>query len=387
VGTQEDGCGLGQEILHLLDRHFVDQKLLHEWKSAGLARELVQACKSNSDAKVDELLRQIGLSHTLRLTPRQIDYYHVLDTYASAGVGVKLKALFPEGIVRYPSIDIRARKKEHRIFVSAVAEGGPAQRAGLLQGDELVSVNDLPFEPVESLRAWVGKPITVGYRREAGGPVLSALITPTLSRVRELLVRATRGSARAILWRSKSVGYIRPWSIAGDRYWRVFKETVSRRFGNCCALVLDLRSGLGGAAPEYAEFFIGRSPDLSITGSHQERGTINEHWRKPVVLIIDETTRSGNEVMAFALKRAGIPTVGARTAGEVTMGMPLLLSDDSLMIVARAAVLVDGVKLEEAGVEPDLVVPHDLSYSAGADPRLETALDQAVRLSARSQTS
>jgi carboxyl-terminal processing protease len=379
VGTQEDGCGLGQEILHLLDHHFVDQELLHEWKSAGLARELVQACKSNSDAKVDELLRQVGLSHTLRLTPRQIDYYHLLDTYAPAGLGGRLKALFPDGVVRYPSIDIKAREKEHRIFVSAVAEGGPAQRGGLLQGDELVSVNDLPFEPVESLRAWVGKPITVGYRREAGGPVLSALITPTLSRVRELLVRATRGSARIISWRSRSVGYIRPWSLAGDRYWRLLKETIARTFGDCFALVLDLRGGIGGASPEYAEFFIGRSPELTITGSRPQRGAINQHWRKPVVLVMDETTRSGNEVMAFALKRAGVATLGARTAGEVTMGMPFLMSDGSLMIVAVAAVMVDGIKLEGVGVEPDFIVPYDLAYAAGADSRLERALDQAVR--------
>ena len=344
-----------------------------------MARELMQACKSNSDAKVDELLRQIGLSRTLRLTPRQIDYYHLLDAYAPAGLGGRLKVLFPDSVVRYPSIDIKAREKERRIFVSAVAEGGPAQRAGLLQGDELVSVNDLPFEPIESLRAWVRKPITVGYRRGAGGPVFRTVITPTSSRVRELLVRATRGSARVISWRSRSVGYIRPWSLAGDRYWRLLKETIARTFSDCFALVLDLRGGIGGASSEYAEFFIGRSPELTITGSRAQCGAINQHWRKPVVLLIDETTRSGNEVMAFALKRAGVATVGGRTAGEVTMGMPFLMSDGSLMIVAVAAVMVDGIKLEGVGVEPDFIVPYDLAYAAGADSRLERALDQAVR--------
>ena len=379
VGTQDDGYGLGQEILALLDRHFFDHELLQKWKSAGSASELVLACKSGSNLEVDQLLRRIGLSHTLRLTPQEIDYYHLLDTYASVGLTAKLKALFPDGVVRYPSIDIKACKKGRQIFVSAVADGGPAQRAGLLQGDELISVNDLRFEPVESLRAWVDEPVQVGYRREAGGPVLSAVITPNLSRVKELLRRASRGSAQVISWRSKSVGYYRPWSLAGDRYWRLLKETLARTFGDCCALVLDLRGGIGGASPEYAEFFIGRSPELTIMGSHRQRAAINQHWRKPVVLVIDETTRSGNEVMAFALKRAGIATLGAQTAGDVTMGMPFLLSDGSLMIIAVAAVLVDGVRLEGVGVQPDVIIPHDLAYAAGADPRLESALDQAVK--------
>ena len=122
-----------------------------------------------SDAKVDDLLRQIGLSHTLRLTPHQIDYYHLLDTYASAGLGARLKALFPDGVVRYPSIDIKVREKKHRIFVSAVAEGGPAQRAGLVQGDELVSVNDLPFEPVEFFELGSGSRSQLAIGAKAAG--------------------------------------------------------------------------------------------------------------------------------------------------------------------------------------------------------------------------
>jgi C-terminal processing protease CtpA/Prc len=83
--------------------------------------------------------------------------------------------------------------------------------------------------------------------------------------------------------------------------------------------------------------------------------------------------------LAFALKEAGVATVGARTAGDVTMGMPFLLNDGSLLIVAVAAVMVNGIKLEGTGVRPDVVVPHDFPYAAGADPRLEAALDQAVR--------
>nr|WP_252393712.1 S41 family peptidase [Candidatus Rhodoblastus alkanivorans] len=317
------------------------------------------------------------------MTPHEIDYYHLLHTYASAALSAKLRSLFPNGVVRYPGIELTTLKKGSQTFVLSLAQGGLAQRAGLLPGDELISVNGLPYQPVESFRPHVGKPVSVGYRREAGGPVVSASITPTISLVRELLIGASRRSASVISWRAQSIGYFRPWSLAGDRYWRLLVKILTRNFEGCDALVLDLRGGIGGASPEYAEFFVGRSPELTILGSHERRETINRHWRKPVVLITDETTRSGNEVLAFALQRAGVATVGARTAGEVTMGRPFLLSDGSLMIVAVASVTVDGVTLEGTGVEPDFPVPHDIAYAAGIDPPLDAALDEAVRCSSK----
>ena len=55
---------------------------------------------------------------------------------------------------------------------------------------------------------------------------------------------------------------------------------------------------------------------------------------KPLVAIIDEGTRSGLEVFAYALKANGIPLVGSRTAGALLAGRAYLLPDDSLLEIA-----------------------------------------------------
>ncbi|WP_083846272.1 S41 family peptidase [Sinorhizobium sojae] len=70
------------------------------------------------------------------------------------------------------------------------------------------------------------------------------------------------------------------------------------------------------------------------------------HQIKPVILLVDGTTRSGNEVLAFALQRYGATVVGNRTAGAVVAARPFLLSDQSLLLVATHRVEVDGTDLE-----------------------------------------
>ena len=92
-----------------------------------------------------------------------------------------------------------------------------------------------------------------------------------------------------------------------------------------------------------------------------------------MVAIIDEGTRSGMEILAYALKNNGVRLVGTPTAANVLAGRGFLLPDDSLLELAVADVFVDGKRLEGVGVEPDLAVPFDVRYAAGADPQLAAA--------------
>ena len=107
----------------------------------------------------------------------------------------------------------------------------------------------------------------------------------------------------------------------------------------------------------------------------------DSQWRKPVVLLVDGGTRSGKEILAHGFRTYGIgPVVGGRTAGAVTAGRLFRLSNDDLLYVAVADARVDGERLEGRGVEPDIEVPFDVEFAADRDPRLERALDEAVRL-------
>jgi carboxyl-terminal processing protease len=63
----------------------------------------------------------------------------------------------------------------------------------------------------------------------------------------------------------------------------------------------------------------------------------------------------------------------------VVAGRAFLLPDDSLLLLAVADVTVDGERLEGVGVAPNIAVPFDVRYAAGADPQLEAAAADLVR--------
>ncbi|MDX1388497.1 MAG: S41 family peptidase, partial [Acidobacteriota bacterium] len=166
-----------------------------------------------------------------------------------------------------------------------------------------------------------------------------------------------------------------------EPYLRGFVLQYARALGirDADALVLDIRDGWGGADPRYLNLFNHNVPTLT---SFLRDGTelhYDPQWRKPVVLLVNGGTRSGNEIMAFGFKKFGIgPVVGSTTAGAVVGGKPFLLSDASLLYLAVRDALVDGIRLEGVGVAPDHPVPFDVRYAAGNDPQLEKALDVAA---------
>jgi carboxyl-terminal processing protease len=99
------------------------------------------------------------------------------------------------------------------------------------------------------------------------------------------------------------------------------------------------------------------------------------------VVLVDEGTRSGKEVVTYALKRHGVPVVGTRTAGALLAAQGFLLSDGSLLVLAVSDVRLDGERLEGQGVAPDIEVPFPLPYAAGHDPQLEAALAELAHAS------
>jgi Peptidase family S41 len=130
----------------------------------------------------------------------------------------------------------------------------------------------------------------------------------------------------------------------------------------------------GGAPFDAAEMFVGRTPLTEMRDRQGKRLPGNVRWRKPVVAIIDEGTRSGLELFAYALKTNGIPLVGTCTAQAVLVGTAYMLLDDSLLMLAVMDVATDGKRLEETGIEPDVLVEREIRYENGTDPQFDAAL-------------
>lgn len=331
-------------------------------------------------AAINAMLDTLDTSHTRHYTPSEPAYYALFDIFGRL-LREEIGRVFPGGAVSYVGIGIDTRDIDGRTFVIGVHRGGPADVAGVLLGDELLAVDGAPFTPVEAFRGRRGEAVPLTVRRSRDGEPVDLTVVPRLIRPNDAYADAMRGSARIHDREGRSIGSIRVWSYAGERYHDILVEALSEgSLADVEALVLDLRGGWGGAQLDYAELFLGGAPILTMTNRDGEQRAVPVRWRRPFVVLIDEGTRSGKELLAYAFQQHGAPLVGTRTAGAVVAGRPFLLSDDSLLYVAVMDGHVDGVRLEGTGVAPDIEVPVDIRYSAGRDRQLEAAIDAAARL-------
>jgi carboxyl-terminal processing protease len=371
-----------ENIGEVVRREFYDQDALAEFNAAEARfRHPDLSGTAVSDA-VTGWLATLRASHTGRYTPDQIDYYELIDIFARAVGSDTLKRLFPpEGAVTYPGIGIVPRDIGGKLFVADVYDGSPAAEAGVKVGDEVLGVDGEPLAEIASFEGKVGERVTLQLRRSAGGPPISLSIPVQAIRPGEMLKKAIRSSVRVVERDGARIGYVRLWSFANPGVEELLEELLtSEPLKSADGLVLDMRGRWGGAPPDAAEVFIGGTPPMTLIGRDGQERAANVRWRKPLVGIVDAGSRSGMEILAYSLQRAGVSLVGSKTAGAVLAGRAFMLRDDSLLLLAVMDVRVDGARLEGQGVSPSIDVPYDVRYAAGADPQLDRAVAEMSRL-------
>jgi len=377
---------LMEEVSRLVSRHFYDEGAVERvWIRARAAHTAAlpdAATSEDVEAALDAMLDELGASHTEHYAPGELAYYELLDIFTRDEFEPRLRALFPHGRVAYTGIGVVPRTVEGRVFLAGIYHGAPAERAGLLVGDEMVSADGQPFDPIGSFAGKTGTPVRLEVRRVESGPTFPVEVVPERIRPNEFFLSAMRASVRVIEGEGGRWGYIRVWSYARRQYQRLLIEELAEgRLKDADGLVLDLRGGWGGAQPEYAELFVGGAPIMTFVGRDGREAFVSFRWRRPVVVLVDEGTRSGKEVVTYGLKRQGVRVVGTRTAGALLGARGFLLSDGSLLVLAVSDVRVDGERLERRGVTPDIEVPYRLPYAAGRDAQLEAALAELARAS------
>jgi C-terminal processing protease CtpA/Prc len=337
------------------------------------------------DEAIDAVLASLDASHVGHFQPVTIEYFELIDIFRFA-IRNDMRRLFPpEGEVSYPGIGMIARPQNGARFVSDVYDGSPADRAGILVGDEVLSVDGAPYHEIESFSGKVGKPVEIKLRRRAEAEPITLEIKVERLKPLPTFEKAIAESAEMTTRDGRKIGYIRLWTLAARHSMGVVAEALAEgKLKDADGLVLDLRGRWGGGSSDAAELFVGDTPSFRLIPRKGEDVLANVRWRRPVVAIIDEGSRSGLEVFAYALKVNGIQLVGARTAGALLAGRGYLLPDDSLLEVAVSdAVLEENIRLEGAGVEPDLAVPFSLPYAAGSDPQRDAAVEEMRRILAR----
>jgi carboxyl-terminal processing protease len=327
-------------------------------------------------AAINAMLGKLGASHTRHYTKDEPAYFELVEIF-SYPLRDGIKRMFGSSKPTYPGIGIFTKELDGRTFVSGVMAGLAGAKAGLLVGDEIVNVDDKPFEPIGSFRGKVGKPVSLEIRRHKDGPTRRTIVVPEVIEPGEAFNLSITQGARIIERNGRRIGHVPIFSYAGGEYQETLVDLLSSgSLKDADAVIWDLRDGWGGAHPSYLDVFVPQGADMTLTERSGEIERVNFRWRKPVALVINQGSRSGKEVLAHAFKEYNLgPVVGETTAGALLAGRAFLLGDDSLLIVAVNDVRVNEVRVEGVGVSPTVDVPFDIRYAAGRDPQIDKAVE------------
>jgi carboxyl-terminal processing protease len=356
------------QIVDLVRQHFFDPIRAEAWakKHAGLA-----AGAKNDEAfftLTRQALAELKTSHTNYYTRADPEYAGILAIF-SGPLGQKN--------VDHDSIGVDFTPDG---FARVVFAGGPGAKAGLHRGDRVLKADGLDFHRVFSIRGRPGKTLVLTVERKKGQPPLEIKVVPRRIDPREEWLAAQReGAATLIRRKDKVIAFMPMFACAGAQYQEALAVAIRVLFQKADALVLDFRNGWGGCNPDFLNLFNPTTPIL--TSIFREGNTYSppSPWRKPLFVLINGGTRSGKEVVAYAIQKHRLGTlVGERTAGAVVGGRCFLLPDRSLLFLAVMDVRVDGERLEGRGVVPDVPVADRLPFADGADPQLQKALELAA---------
>ncbi|MEM0982726.1 MAG: S41 family peptidase [Planctomycetota bacterium] len=376
-----DPASAWEEIAELVRTRFRDPDLNGlDWPA--LTRDTARAIDLEP-GRAPEIIRatlaRLDDRHTNYFLPTERKYYELLDVFNSGGV--EDHPFLPDGLVTYVGIGLVAEEIDGRLFAADVYPGGPAHDAGVLVGDELVGAVNGPFADIEPFLGMEGRAVPLMVRRRAGGPVLGLTVVPERIQPRALFLEAQRLERRLIERDGVRVGYVRGRSHAHPDYLEVFEESMQTVLQDADALVFDFRGGWGGGSMDYLTHFNPAYPEMTTIRRDGERRSWRPGWSRPLVGLADGGSRSSKDILAHALKKLpNAVLVGGRTAGAVTGGSLFVLSDGSALYLGVIDLLVDGVRLEGVGVEPDIAVGRSIPYAAGADPQVERAIEVAERL-------
>ena len=378
IKNHEDYTPLFDEICQLVEDNFYDHRLIQE-EFPSLKAEYGKVIKTVSSqaefsANVNSMLARLQASHTYYLSPADYEYYHLAAVFSRLP---SIKKLFQDQDVTYPTIGILTETMNKQVFIVSVLAGSIAEQAGLLAGDEIVSVNGTPYQPIDSLKDHVGKQVVFAVKRSAGGDVQKIVLAPRQMNPKIEMLEAEKASIRIIESQGYKIGYIHIYSYAGQEYHDELVAAISwGALKNADALIIDLRYGLGGADPAYLNIFNPNVPVITSVDNAGKKDQYDPQWRKPAVFLVNHATRSGKEILAFGAKKYELATtVGERTAGAVLGGRLFPLSNGDLLYLASVSSLIDGVNLEGVGVAPDIEVPMDIRYCQGKDRQLERAVE------------
>ena len=275
---------------------------------------------------IPEILKNLD-PHSIYIPPRDL-----------AGVNETLRGNFD-------GIGVQFNMQEDTILVIQAIRGGPSEKAGILAGDRIVSVNDSTVAgvgiPEDSVISWLrgpnGSKVNVGVVRKG----LDQPIDFTLTRGKIPLY-----SVDVSYMMTNETGFLKITTFSQTTYTEFIENLNKLLKQGCTRLIIDLRGNSGGImdpAIQIADAFLDEGQLIVYTeGNNRKREDFYASRQVPgkdleLAILIDEGSASASEIVAGAIQDndRGI-IIGRRSFGKGLVQEQVMLSDGSALRLTTA---------------------------------------------------
>jgi carboxyl-terminal processing protease len=321
---------------------------------------------------IDGLIESLADPHTVYISPE--DFAVGIDIISGAfeGIGAQVDQDPVTG----------------EIVIVAPFRGSPAEAAGILPGDVLVSVNGQSTEgwsvadAVKEIRGPQGTEVVIGVRHSDGTEEEVAIERATIEIPTVFADEVTGQDGSPI----ENLAYLEIQQFTDQTAGDLDEELNRITDAGYDGLILDLRRNPGGgldATVDVADMFLDEGiiitqVDRDGRETTYEANPGNDAGDLPVVVLVGPGSASGSEVLAAALRDHGRATlIGEKTFGKGSVNHIRNLSNGGALYVTIARWRTpNGELIEGVGLEPDVAValtPEDVA--ANRDTQLFAAID------------
>ncbi len=321
------------------------------------------------DAAAAAMVDSLGDQWSYYMTAKE--YQDYLEQMHNAYVGI--------------GITITVAKDESGLDVIKVNEGGPAEEAGMLAGDVIISVEGQSVAGMDTtavrdmVRGQEGTQVLIGIRRGSETMELSITRKTVMTPVAE--------------WKllDNNIGLVSIYNFDD----RCAEETLAAieylRAQGATSLIFDVRNNPGGYKHELVKILDYLLPEGPLFRSEDYRGKVEVDesdarcLEMPMAVLVNGDSNSAAEFFAAALSEydAAI-VVGEKTCGKGYFQSSFTLEDGSAVGLSIGRYTTpNGVSLADVGITPEIYVEVDeetafLIYAGTLDPAEDPQIQAAI---------
>ncbi|CAL8463172.1 g2706 [Coccomyxa elongata] len=341
----------------------------NDWEGE-LSNALVSAYTADSSEtayrQIGAMLEKLGDPFTRIVPPSEYADFRVSSDGEVQGVGLLIAADPSSG----------------KLVVLAPIQGGPADRAGMKPGDEVLSIDGTTTEgwdgdrAAKSLRGTSGSSVTVRFARRseqvpgvAGRPEIPPRLEFKQVKLQREKLELSPVYSTAMEHGGHKLGYIRLVNFSQHAANDMEKAVTQLERGGAEGFILDLRNNPGGlvrAGLDIARLWLDGNAAIFNVQGREDNGHMaimqrvildagNAVSERPLAVLVNGGSASASEILAGALHDNGrAMLIGDKTFGKGKIQSVFELEDGSALFVTVAKYRTPNMMdIDKVGIQPD----------------------------------